>query len=513
MFSFGVLFCAVAFPPILRSQVKKQVALKDGSEMRDLWSNLPFPMDFKIYLFNVTNPNEITAGEKPILKEVGPFFYDEFKQKVNLVDREEDDSVEYNLKNTWYFNPSRSNGLTGEEEIVMPHIVILSIVKITLVEQPGAIGIINKAVDSIFKKPSTVFLKAKAKDLLFNGFLIDCTVKDFAGTAVCNALKEKTTEFKSDGEGHLTFSLFGPKNGTVVPERIRVLRGLKNYKDVGRVTEVDGKPALTIWAGPECNEFNGTDSTIFPPLMTEADDIVSYSPDICRSLSAYYTHKTKVKGVNTLHYTADFGDMSTIPTEKCFCPAPDNCLSKNLFDLTKCLSAPMVASLPHFLGSDEKYLQAVEGLSPNEEEHAIGMDFEPLTASPISAHKRLQFNMFLHPVPKFKLMKNFPELLFPLFWIEEGILLDDSLVNKLKLVFKAISVVGFLKWIFIVVGAALGGAGGYMHYKNQEKNSLDVTKVTPRSQSGKDGEQKKWPTQMNISTIQSAAVPPNLDPN
>lgn len=44
--------------------------------MRELWSNFPIPLDFKIYLFNVTNPMEITAGEKPILEEVGPFFYE-----------------------------------------------------------------------------------------------------------------------------------------------------------------------------------------------------------------------------------------------------------------------------------------------------------------------------------------------------------------------------------------------------------------------------------------------------
>lgn len=70
------------------------------------------------------------------------------------------------------------------------------------------------------------------------------------------------------------------------------------------------------------------------------------------------------------------------------------------------------------------------------------MDFEPLTATPLLAQKRLQFNMFLHPVEKFKLMKTFPECLFPLFWVEEGILLDDQFVKKLKMVFMAISVVG-----------------------------------------------------------------------
>ncbi|XP_076247574.1 sensory neuron membrane protein 1 [Calliopsis andreniformis] len=515
MFSFGLLFCTIAFPPILKSQIKKQVALKKGNEMRDLWSDFPLPLDFKIYIFNVTNPAEITAGQKPKLQEVGPFFYDEYKQKVDLVDRDDDDSVEYSLKSTWYFNPSRSEGLTGEEELVVPNIIILSMVKITLEEQPTAIGLLNKAVDSIFKKPSSVFIRTKAKNLLFDGILIDCTVKDFAGSAVCSVLKEKAelSGLIPDGEGHYLFSLFGSKNGSTLPERIRVLRGIKNYKDVGRVTEFDQKPQLEIWAADHCNEFNGTDSTIFPPLMTEVDDIVSFSPDICRSLSAHFSHRTNIKGVNTFHYTADFGDMSTNPMEKCFCPTPDTCLTRNLFDLTKCLGVPLIGSLPHLLGAEDKYLQMVDGLHPNEEEHSINMDFEPMTATPLKAHKRLQFNMFLGRIEKFKLMKNFPECLFPLFWVEEGILLDDQFVKKLKMVFKAISVVGFLKWVFMVAGACMGGAGAALHFKNKDKNSLDVTKVTPQSQNGKDSEEKKWPTQMNISTIQSAAVPPNLDSN
>ncbi|XP_076179676.1 sensory neuron membrane protein 1 [Ptiloglossa arizonensis] len=513
MLAFGVLFCAVIFPPFLRSQIKKQVALKDGSEMRELWSNFPLPLDFKIYLFNVTNPAEITAGEKPILQEVGPFFYDEYKQKVNLIDREEDDSVEYNLKATWYFNPARSNGLTGEEELVVPHVLILSVVKIALMEQPGAMGIINKGMDSIFKKPSSVFVRAKARDILFDGLIIDCTVKDFAGSAICSALKEKTDVLLPDGQGHFMFSLFGPKNDSIMPERIRVLRGLKNYKDVGRVTEFDGKPALTIWPEDHCNEFNGTDSTIFPPLLTENDDIVSFNPDICRSLSAHYQHKSKVKGVNTLHYTANFGDMSTNSMEKCFCPTSDTCLTKNLYDMYKCLGAPFIGSLPHFLGSEEKYLQLVDGLNPNEEEHDISMDFEPMTATPLSAHKRLQFSMFLHPIEKFKLMKKFPECLFPIFWIEEGILLDDQFVKKLKTVFIAIKIVGVLKWLTSVAGAGLIGGAAALYFKNKDKNKLDITKVSPQSKNGKDNEEKKWPLEMNISTIQSAAVPPNLDRN
>lgn len=70
------------------------------------------------------------------------------------------------------------------------------------------------------------------------------------------------------------------------------------------------------------------------------------------------------------------------------------------------------------------------------------MDFEPMTATPLQAAKRLQFNMYLHPMEKVKLMKNFPECLFPLFWVEEGILLDDEYVKLVKTLFKVISIVG-----------------------------------------------------------------------
>ena len=72
------------------------------------------------------------------------------------------------------------------------------------------------------------------------------------------------------------------------------------------------------------------------------------------------------------------------------------------------------------------------------------MDFEPMTATPLIARKRLQFNMFLQKVEKFKLMKNFPECLFPFFWVEEGIELGGEFLAKLKKVFKMISIIGWV---------------------------------------------------------------------
>lgn len=49
--------------------------LKEGSERREIWEKAPYPMDFKIYLFNVTNPMEIQKGATPVVQEVGPYCY------------------------------------------------------------------------------------------------------------------------------------------------------------------------------------------------------------------------------------------------------------------------------------------------------------------------------------------------------------------------------------------------------------------------------------------------------
>lgn len=84
----------------------------------------------------------------PVLVNMSVFFHlnidsSEYKVKFDLVDREDEDSVEYSLKSTWFFNPKKSNGLTGEEIMVYPHLMILGMVATTLLEKPAAIPIVG----------------------------------------------------------------------------------------------------------------------------------------------------------------------------------------------------------------------------------------------------------------------------------------------------------------------------------------------------------------------------------
>ncbi|KAK9307566.1 hypothetical protein QLX08_002177 [Tetragonisca angustula] len=504
-------FCVIGFPSFFRSQLKKRVTLKPNSTIRKFWSHFPFPLDFKVYLFNVTNPAEISAGKKPIVQEVGPFFYDEYRHKINLVDREEDDSVEYSTRTTWFFNPSLSSPLTGEEEIVIPHLFIVSMVKLIIKYQPKAVGVLNKTVDTMFHKPSSIFVRVKAREILFDGLPIDCTGKDFGSKVICSVLKQRNDVFIPTGPEQYLFSIFGFRNGTIAPDRIRVLRGTKDYKDVGKVIELNGQKKLNVWPEDECNTFHGTDATIFAPILTENEDLVTFLSESCRSFSLHFSHKNKVKGINTFHYTADLGDMSTNPAEKCFCPTRKTCLTKNLFDVSKCIDIPIIVSLPHFLGSDEKYLKMVDGLHPNDEDHAIHMDFEPTTCLPLALHSRTQFNMFLQKVTKFQLMKNFPKCLFPFLWLEQGLTIPDKFMVIIIIVFKLISIIRFMKWFIIISGTCMSGTAARMFFKGKEKRSLNVTEAIPQSENEKDetDEQIKWANPTNkISTI-----PPIFDTN
>jgi scavenger receptor class B protein 1 len=68
----------------------------------------------------------------------------EYHEKTNLIDREEDDTLEYSIKNKWIFKPEMSEGLTGNEELVLPHLFILAMVMTTYQEKPAMVPVISK---------------------------------------------------------------------------------------------------------------------------------------------------------------------------------------------------------------------------------------------------------------------------------------------------------------------------------------------------------------------------------
>ena len=64
------------FPKFLHYILRISLVLKPEGTLRKLWEKAPFAVDFKVYMFNVTNPDEVMKGSKPIINEIGPYMFE-----------------------------------------------------------------------------------------------------------------------------------------------------------------------------------------------------------------------------------------------------------------------------------------------------------------------------------------------------------------------------------------------------------------------------------------------------
>nr|WKF45046.1 sensory neuron membrane protein 1a [Podabrus annulatus] len=475
-FALIIILGFIALPLLLKSKIKSSLTLKPGGDVRALYTKVPFAIDFKVYIFNITNPNDIVKGDSPVVDEVGPYYFEEWKEKVELVDDEATDELTYKQRITWKFRPDLSApGLTGEEIVTIPHPMIVAMSIIVARDKPAMLNLVNKALNAIFRNPETPFLTAPVMDILFRGVVINCTVTDFAGKAVCTQLRTEAKDLEHVSDTIFKFSFFGMRNGTIDDHTLTVKRGIKKSHDVGRVMAYDNAREMSVWPTKECNQYVGTDSTIFPPFMTREEGVAAYAPDLCRSLVATFDRPMDYRGIAVNRYIATFGDMSTDPSLKCYCPTNDTCWKHGLHDLTKCVGAPIVASMPHFYDADPMYVNGVRGLHPNEEEHGIVLVFELMTGTPVSGKKRLQFNLPLQPIEKVKVMKGVPNTLLPLLWVEEGADLPENFAAQLVGIFKMLKIIKIVKIVILVLSLVGLGIGGFLQYKN--KDQVTITKA------------------------------------
>lgn len=65
-----------------------------------------------------------------------------YRDKENIVDREEDDSVEYSLRQLWYFNPEKSV-MSENVDIYTFQPIMLAVILVTRKEKPSAMGVVS----------------------------------------------------------------------------------------------------------------------------------------------------------------------------------------------------------------------------------------------------------------------------------------------------------------------------------------------------------------------------------
>lgn len=90
--------------------------------------HLPQPLDFKVYLFNVTNPKDVLNGAIPIVNEVGPYIYRQFRDKIVSEISADESIVTYKTIQKFIFDSEASAPYTESDDVVLlnPHLNVSS---------------------------------------------------------------------------------------------------------------------------------------------------------------------------------------------------------------------------------------------------------------------------------------------------------------------------------------------------------------------------------------------------
>merc|ERR1711936_916294 len=73
------------FPAVVTSLINTNLELRPNTEAWDAWITPPVTPYMKFTFFNVLNPDDVRAGLKPRVEEIGPFSYIEKREKKNPV--------------------------------------------------------------------------------------------------------------------------------------------------------------------------------------------------------------------------------------------------------------------------------------------------------------------------------------------------------------------------------------------------------------------------------------------
>jgi len=83
-------------------------------------------LKYNLYYFEVQNRAEALQGQRPKLMQVGPYAYDEYYLKFDIVFSDGGDTVSYNTQKYYLFNQEETGpGLTQSDQITLPYAVVV----------------------------------------------------------------------------------------------------------------------------------------------------------------------------------------------------------------------------------------------------------------------------------------------------------------------------------------------------------------------------------------------------
>ncbi|XP_022826236.1 scavenger receptor class B member 1-like [Spodoptera litura] len=349
----GVVF--LLFPIVIKivdpvpTIVNYLLRVANGSIVYELVQDEMPVAELSIYLFNVTNADRFLSGEDDKLKveEVGPFVFQEYRWYVDVVLSEDGKELGMTPKVRIEFIPEASIAHPKDVMLTVPNLPFLSGASL-ISNYPSFIRTaFNMVVGPLGEK---AFMQLDG-DRYLNGF-------ESRVLQICNSLAPGFVYFDDFG---LLKRLYENESeyrivvGATNEDRFKI-KSVKKFRhiELGTIKDVD--------VSEQIFEKDTYEGAIYPPMLTPDVPINWYRLGICKTFNLQYLETRNMHyGGEAFIYTISnetFG-ASVNPLNKK--PYPSGVL-----DISDCaFGLPFVISKAHFLDSDPKLYERIEGITPN----------------------------------------------------------------------------------------------------------------------------------------------------
>ena len=457
LFIAGALFVvtgAVCYPFIdrlIQKKINKELVLKPDSNTWKEWQDPSVPIYLQFFMFDVVNPIEAKQGKPPYLAQKGPYSYREKRPKQNITWDERNSAVSYNQLSWYVFDEETSCDTCNP---LNDYVTTVNIPLVALAETARNLPwLVRDALGLLFKGfKENLFVERRVHDLLW-GYRDPMLVK-------YNQFRQESKFLQS----HLpkVNPMIALQHNNSYDGYTTVHTGAQNIDLLVRWIKWKGMRKLKVWNTTFANMINGTDGSQFAPATQTSDTLYVFVTQLCRSLFLTFESKTEVQGIAALKFSVPskaFQNSSMNPNNRGFCTK--TCYPSGILDVGVCqppspITIPLFASAPHFYLGDSSLLQAVEGLSPNKEEHGTFLSIEPHTGISIKSSKRLQVNVKVEAVDSIPETTGINKMFLPILYINETATIDNDSANKLKSeVLSKLTIVHGVELGLVVLGTLL----------------------------------------------------------
>lgn len=322
----------VTLPFVIQNEINRKMKLSNDTTLFKSWSSCRSGIIVEFYFFVVSNAKEFMAGEKPILKQVGPYTYEQTTCKGVLQSSPHNGTVRYADRNTFKFVPNRSVGSESDK------ILVLNIGYVAIANFVGSNKVTAKTVEFLI-------------NLLYHHQLfLEKTVYEMIWGYDDPVLKAVSTFINIESK----IGLYADRNNSL-GALFEISDGVRDTVEVGQILTFNGFREMSVWKTPLANSINGSDGSLFPQFLGSTSPVHVFSADLCRSLEFDTRADDKPVYINYVPTTNFILSNKTFlspdenPDNRGFCLDFPNCPKSGVLDMRTCMKdAPIAISLPHF---------------------------------------------------------------------------------------------------------------------------------------------------------------------